>query len=115
MKIFFRLSLAFLLLISSGCHSFRPVDFSSTTIEQNVKVGDKVAIKLVDGTQVRFVIEKIENQSLYGHRGEVIKYSDIATIKKAEPNAKKTAGLIGIIAGGIALGILTIYIFTHAK
>ena len=115
MKIFLRVSLALLLIITSGCHSYRPVDLKNSEIEKSVKVGDNVAIKCVDGTRVKFVIEKIENESLYGSHGEIIKYTDVATIKKSEQNTKKTVGLIGIIAGGVALGALTIYIFSHAK
>lgn len=110
-----KIKVAVMLLISSlfisSCHSFNPVDKSSSSIEQNLKTGDEVYVVTNEGKKYHFVVVSISEQTIHGKKGEVIPYSEISTINKAEKDKKKSRRLVASIgAGAIVGGSLLFYL-----
>ena len=115
MKIFFRFLLALLVVISSSCHSYRPVNFKKSTIKESLNIGDKIYVKTISGERIYLVVEKIDTEYISGNKGRIIKYSDIVAIERAEKNTKKTIGLVAIITGAVLVVAGIIYAFSHSS
>ena len=91
-------------LFISSCHSFNPVDKNSSSFEQQLNTGDEIYVVTNEGKKYHFVIVSINEQTIYGKKGEVIHYSEISSISKAEKDNKKSGRLVASIGAGAVVG-----------
>jgi len=94
-----------LCLLVSSCTSLKVVQISDN-ITSDIHEGDRVKIVTKDGRDVEFKIVSVTSEGVTGDNQQVIRFSDVAKLEKAEVSVLKTAGL----AGGIVLGLVGLLI-----
>ncbi len=87
-------------LLVSSCTSFRVVQISDN-ITSDIHEGDRVKIVTKDGRDVEFKVVSVTSEGVTGDNQQVIRFSDVAKLEKAEVSVLKSAGL----TGGIVLGL----------
>jgi len=92
-------------LLVSSCTSFKVVQISDN-VTSDIHEGDRVKIVTKDGRDVEFKVVSVTSEGVTGNNQQVIHFSDVAKLEKAEVSVLKTAGL----AGGIVLGLVGLVI-----
>ncbi len=92
-------------LLVSSCTSLKVVQMSDN-ITSDIHEGDRVKIVTKDGRDVEFKVVSVTSEGITGDNQQVIRFSDVAKLEKAELSVVKTAGL----AGGIVLGLVGLLI-----
>ncbi|MDH5700154.1 MAG: hypothetical protein OEZ41_09365 [Nitrospirota bacterium] len=92
-------------LLVSSCTSFKVVQISDN-ITSDIHEGDSVKIVTKDGRDVEFKVVSVTSEGVTGDNQQVIRFSDVAKLEKAEVSVLKTAGL----TGGIVLGLVGLLI-----
>jgi len=92
-------------LLVSSCTSLKVVQIFDN-IRSDIHEGDRVKIVTKDGRDVEFKVVSVTSEGVAGDNQQVIRFSDVAKLEKAEVSVLKTAGL----TGGIVLGLLGLLI-----
>jgi len=92
-------------LLVSSCTSFKVVQISDN-VTSDIHEGDRVKIVTKDGRDVEFKVVSVTSEGVTGDNQQVLRFSDVAKLEKAEVSVLKTAGL----AGGIVLGLVGLVI-----
>jgi len=93
----------------TGCSSYqRVVPVDEGGFRTQVQVGDAVSIVRLDGRNLKFVVDQVNETAVSGE-GVSVKLSDIQSLKIRSPNRWKTGGLITGIA--LLAGAITFLIF----
>ena len=87
-------------LLVAGCTSFDDLDPPGAVAGQ-LNPGDEVEVVTVDGRNYRFTVKAVDAEAISGD-GVRVPVADIATLKRREISAGKTAG---VAAGGYVLVI----------
>jgi len=96
-------------LLVSSCTSLKVVQISDN-IANDIHEGDRVKIVTKDGRHLEFKIVSVTSEGVTGDNQQVIRFSDVAKLKKKEVSVVKTAGL----AGAIVLGLLGLFFIIAA-
>ena len=99
------LCLALVLILLPGCTTLRPLDSDPQAVQRSVKEGSQVRIMTAEGRKVAMVVEGIDEHRIAGQGKEVL-LEDIAELKVREFSPEKTAAMILIIVGLLALYIV---------
>ncbi len=89
-----------ILLLFSGCTTFRPVELESRQLQEKLSAGeiihvkDKVKIHTSDGVNHRFKVKEMSDGLIAGSKGNV-RIEDIVSLEKREFSAVKTILLVG--------------------
>jgi hypothetical protein len=83
-----------------SCVSLRPI--RSDEVQTSLKAGDTVSIVTRDGRKAEFEIVAVTPEAIVG-KDQRVELADIAELQKREISFGKTAGLVGIIVGFVAL------------
>ncbi|MDH4087880.1 MAG: hypothetical protein OEV71_13195 [Nitrospira sp.] len=92
-------------LLVSSCTSLKVVQISDN-ITSDIHEGDRVKIVTKDGRDVEFKVVSVTSEGVTGDNQQVIHFSDVAKLEKAEVSVLKTAGL----TGGIVLKLVALLI-----
>ena len=91
----------------AGCTTARRLDRINTTNGSgpfsNVEIGDRVSVKMTDGSTHRFEVRGIERDAVVSDSGRRYPRNDIASLKREPAAARKAAGVANGIAGGYAV------------
>ncbi|MDH4251232.1 MAG: hypothetical protein OEV27_08585 [Nitrospira sp.] len=89
----------------SSCTSLKVVQISDN-ITSDIHEGDRVKIVTKDGRDVEFKVVSVTSEGVTGDNQQVIHFSDVAKLEKAEVSVLKTVGL----TGGIVLKLVALLI-----
>jgi len=92
-------------LLVSSCTSLKVVQISDN-ITSDIHEGDRVKIVTKDGRDVEFKVVSVTSEGVTGDNQQVIHFSDVAKLEKAEVSVLKTVGL----TGGIVLKLVALLI-----
>jgi len=92
-------------LLVSSCTSFKVVQISDN-VTSDIHEGDRVKIVTKDGRDVEFKVVSVTSEGVTGDNQQVLRFSDVAKLEKAEVSVLKTAGL----TGGIVLKLVALLI-----
>lgn len=87
----------FACLATLGCMTTQPLPADRTQLSQTLKPNDRVEIVTKGGENLKFKLEKIDENGLHG-AGETVAYDDIQTIGLEKISAGRTT----LIALGVA-------------
>ena len=94
-----------LALLSSGCTTVQTVPPSALVcLPSVVRVGDRVACTLADGSHLQFEVTAVEPAALVGGTRRVT-FAEIVHLELRRFDACKTIGAFTVIAGAAALGV----------
>jgi hypothetical protein len=91
----------------AGCSTMRPIERinaeTAPGLFSKIEIGDRVAVKLTDGSTHRFTVREIEAEAVVSDSGRRYPRVDIASVRREARGARKAAGVAKAIAGGYAV------------
>ena len=105
-------------LLLSGCTSMKriqPATAPSQPVYGPLKPGDTVVVQTPDGEQERFVVDRIDGDTIVARDGTRFTRQDIVRLERRALSGPKTAVLIGGIAAGTVMLVVGAWIARNSR
>ena len=105
-------------LLLSGCTSMKriqPATAPGQPVYEPLKPGDTVVVQTPDGEQERFVVDRIDGDTIVARDGTRFTRQDIVRLERRALSGPKTAVLIGGIAAGTVLLVVGTWIARNSR